>query len=112
MGIIALFGINGVPLSEWIMDVVTFHMTKCYVTLKMPMPESGKLSKDLLEKVNIDYTNKDPRVIKAAKDEEKRREKERQKKEKEKQRIEKKFEKEAKRRAKNAEKKAGPTKGS
>ena len=98
--LLGLFGISGVPLSEWIMDIVAYRMTRCYVTLKMPMPLNGKLDKSLLSQIDIEYTNKDPRVLKAERDLEKKKEKEKKRKEKEKAKIEKRYEKEQKKRKK------------
>ena len=88
---IGLFGINGVPFSEWVMDIVSYRTTRCYVTLKMPMPENGRLSKDLLSEINVDYQTKDPRVLRAAKSEEKRKLRELKRKEKEIQKLDKKI---------------------
>ena len=36
--ILGLFGIGGVPISEWTMHIIAFRITMCYVTLRMPMP--------------------------------------------------------------------------
>ena len=67
----------------------------------MPMPVNGKLDQNLLSQIDIEYTNKDPRVLKAEKELEKKREKEEKRKEKEKRKIEKKYEKEKRKREKS-----------
>lgn len=106
--LIALVGINGVAFSEWVMDIISFRLTRCFVTLKMPMPESGRLPREVKSLIS-EYSTKDPRVIKQKEREEKEqrraREKEEKRREKELQKERKKQEKELQRKLPERKKK-------
>ena len=47
---LALFGIRSLSLSEFIMDKISYYTTRCYVTLRMPLPEK---SENVVEKALI-----------------------------------------------------------
>ena len=90
--IVALVGLNGIALSEWIMDIVAYRKTRCFVSLKMPMPESGKLSSSV-KPVKTEYKTMDPRVLKQRELDEKQRKKEEEITKRNKEKLEKKEQK-------------------
>ena len=47
---LALIGIHGVPLTTWLSDQIIFEMTKCYVTIKMPLPKDRKAFWEIYER--------------------------------------------------------------
>lgn len=54
IGLIALCGVNGEPLSAFVLNVFNYSNTRTYVTLRPPMPITEKKKEVVSEKSSFD----------------------------------------------------------